>query len=293
MTAQPAQPTLSALVTGICDDAALFPPGNAPLAEALPARERHLSSAHADLVGPFVFPAGRLPELAEATFEGPLEVSLTVPGAAALAAAVADLAAITGTSLAAVELAPGPEESAQQVLQTLDAAALKAPVFVEIPRDDRRADFLTRLAGTAYSAKFRTGGVTADKYPDGAELASAVRSVVAAGIPFKATAGLHHAVRNTDPDTGFEQHGFLNILLATHRALQGADENALAETLAGRDGAAIAAALAALDGAQQAAVRHSFQSFGTCSITDPLGELTGLGLIPQALITLETEGTNL
>jgi len=31
-------------------------------------------------------------------------------------------------------------------------------------------------------------------------------------VLFKSTAGLHHAPRNADPPTGFEQHGFRNLL---------------------------------------------------------------------------------
>ncbi|MDJ0429161.1 hypothetical protein QNA19_24815, partial [Rhodococcus fascians] len=69
----------------------------------------------------------------------------------------------------------------------------------------RRADFLAALTGSQFAAKFRTGGVVAEAYPDEDELASALATVIASGVPFKATAGLHHAVRNTDPHTGFEQ----------------------------------------------------------------------------------------
>ena len=47
---------------------------------------------------------------------------------------------------------------------------------------------------------------------------------LSAGVAFKATAGLHHAVRNTDPATGFEQHGFLNLLAAVDAAHRGADD---------------------------------------------------------------------
>ena len=32
---------LGSLLTGLCDDAALFPPGNAPLEQALPAHAGH------------------------------------------------------------------------------------------------------------------------------------------------------------------------------------------------------------------------------------------------------------
>jgi hypothetical protein len=79
-----------------------------------------------------------------------------------------------------------------------------------------RFEIVTRLnqnrASTRYQAKFRTGWTSAEQYPDEAELASAIKAVVDAGVPFKATADLHHAVRSIDPETGLEQHGVLNLL---------------------------------------------------------------------------------
>ena len=47
--------TLGPLLTELCDDAALFPPGNAPLDRALPAHAAHRIADHAGLVGTFVF----------------------------------------------------------------------------------------------------------------------------------------------------------------------------------------------------------------------------------------------
>ena len=157
-------------------------------------------------------------------------------------------------------------------------------VFVEIPRDERRPEIIAALPGTRYKAKFRTGGVKAELYPDEAELAAAIKAVVDARVPYKATAGLHHAIRNTDPQTGFEQHGFLNLLLATEAALNGAEEAELIRRLADRDGAAIAERVAALDPDQVTAVRAAFRSFGTCSISDPLTELVELGLLPTSCL---------
>ena len=45
------------LLGGLCDDAALFPPGNLPLADAVPAHLAHLASEHRGLVGPFIVSA--------------------------------------------------------------------------------------------------------------------------------------------------------------------------------------------------------------------------------------------
>jgi hypothetical protein len=151
-------------------------------------------------------------------------------------------------------------------------------VYVEVPRDARRAAIVEGLAGR-YRAKFRTGGERADLYPDSAELAGGIAAVVEAGVSFKATAGLHRAVRNTDPDTGFEQHGFLNLLLATDLLLGTGTERDAQALLDERDGETLAGRVRALDDDQARSVRAAFTSFGTCSIVEPLTELIALGVV--------------
>ncbi|MEV0366019.1 hypothetical protein [Nocardia fusca] len=277
---------ISALLRGLCDDAALFPPGNAPLPAALTAHARYRDSEFAALVGPLIFPVPRLAELADRS-PGSLTVVFTAPaGPGTVAPALERAAVLDGLIVTGLEIAVPARESVVEFFATLDSIAGRTAgleVYVEVPRDERRAAVLERLAGSPYAAKFRTGGIVAAAYPDERELAMAVRSAVAAGVPFKATAGLHHAVRNTDPTTGFEQHGFLNLLLATHLALAGADTGALEAVLANRNGAGVAAELAALSEAEEKAVRGAFRSFGTCSISDPLTELVDLNLLPAAL----------
>ncbi|MGW5071938.1 hypothetical protein [Rhodococcus sp. NPDC004095] len=290
--------TISPLLAGLCDDAALFPPGNAPLESAVPAHFAHEDSAHADLVGPFVFPATRLVELPAVLADRggrTLPVSLTVPGGTDFVPqAIEQLRAIDGAHLVALEIAVPIDQSVADLFASLHEISSTAPgvdIYVEVPRDDRRADILAALPAAGYRAKFRTGGVVADAYPDEAELAKAIDDAVSLGVPFKATAGLHHAVRNTDPDTGFEQHGFLNLMLATHLAGTGAGTDAIAAALSDRDGARLAAALGALPGDAVAALRDRFRSYGTCSISDPLSDLTALGLVSDPESPAVDEGS--
>lgn len=272
------------LFDGLCDDAALFPPGNLPLVEAVPAHVEHLASGHRGLVGPFVVSAADVPPLggllagAEA---GSFEVAVTVPEPSRIVATLTAAASVPQVRVVAVEVAVPVGVDPAQVVPSLDAALAGRPdleAYVELPRDDRRPALLTALVGTGYHAKLRTGGVQADLYPDEDELAAAVLACVTAGVAFKATAGLHHAVRNTDPTTGFEQHGFLNLLAAVDAAQRGADHGEVAALLAERDAAAVAVRVAALDGRARQ-VRDAFHSFGTCSIDDPRTELTALGLL--------------
>ncbi|MFI0353005.1 hypothetical protein [Actinomadura sp. 9N407] len=263
---------------GLCDDAAVFPPGLMPLAEAVPAHLRHKASGHAELIGSFVVAAPALKDLEPLLPDGErLDLVVTVPaGPEHVTGALAEAAALPNVRLVAIEVAVPEGMPPAELFGVLDRMDSDVPVFVEIPRDERRPGLIAALPGTPYRAKFRTGGVKAHLYPDEAELADAIRAVVEAGVPFKATAGLHHAVRNTDPETGFEQHGFLNVLLATGAALGGASRADLATVLARRDGPGLAGALAGLDAT---AVRERFLSFGTCSITDPLTDLANLGLV--------------
>ncbi|WP_243794500.1 hypothetical protein [Saccharopolyspora gloriosae] len=272
--------TAPALVRGLLDDAAVFPPGLLPLPDAARAHARHRSAAHADAVGPLVVPSSALAEPEALEPIGDAALSVTVPAGPA---GVADALAATRFSLRALEIPVPDEMTADSLRSALERVreATDAEVFVEIPRDARRAEVLALLAPLGCRAKFRTGGVRAELYPPVPELAEAIEAVVRAGVPFKATAGLHHAVRNTDPETGFDQHGFLNILLAVDSALRGGTD--LERLLADRDAAGIAERVTCLGEQRVRAARERFASFGTCSITDPLTELAGLGLIPDDL----------
>jgi len=271
------------MFAGLLDDAAIFPPGNLSLGEAVRAHLAHGIASYADLVGPLVVSAADLTALAEATADlpaGSVALSVTVPTPAAVDAALERARAIRAVHLAALEVAVPEGVAAADIVPMLDVTVGRSSgleVYVELPRDARRSELIAALAGSPYRAKLRTGGVRADLYPDEAELAAAIVALVRAAVPFKATAGLHHAIRNTDPVTGFEQHGFLNVLAATDAALRGADEAEVRGWLAERDGGRLAAQVAGLS----PATREAFCSFGTCSIDEPVAELTELHLLPK------------
>ncbi len=177
------------LLTGLCDDAALFPPGNAPLPEAVSAHAEHRKVSHAALVGSFVFPAARLGELAElltrCPHPGELMLSLTVPAPSAMQSALEHAAELDSVTVVALETAVPADCPVDDLFAALGQISTSHPditIFVEVPRDTRRAAILQRLAGGPYAAKFRTGGVVAEAYPDEAELAEAITTAVATGI---------------------------------------------------------------------------------------------------------------
>ena len=124
--------------------------------------------------------------------------------------------------------------------------------------------------------KLRCGGVSKENFPSVDEVADFLAVVSHSGVAFKATAGLHHAVRQTDEATGFTHHGFLNLLVATARSLAGGDvRGALAST----DGAALAAEANELADPAAHAVRGVFASYGSCSLDDPIKDLDDLDLL--------------
>ncbi|GIF12989.1 hypothetical protein [Actinoplanes teichomyceticus] len=265
-----------ALFARLFDDAALFPPGNAPMAAAVPAHQRRDSP----LVGPFVLPAARLAEVGAHLDQDrpPLPVALiAAPGD--LPAAAAAIARHPGLRLAAVEAPVAVDAAQARAAVRVMAAELPPglPTAVEIPRTAGRAEVLDVLAGTGCRAKLRTGGPRADLFPAPGELAATIRACAARGIAFKCTAGLHNAIRHIDPVTGFEHHGFLNVLLA-------ADDPADAEAHLRRTGGArIAAELRAWSPARAARARSVFTSFGTCDVAEPVHDLVQLGLLSEKI----------
>ena len=271
------------LLAGLFDDASVFPPANMPLDQAVLTHVAHMNSVYRRLLGPFILKAADLRRLADLTDELPdaaFPVSLTVP-LPDLTAALAEAERTESLELVGLEVTVPDEVAPQDIVSALGKALgwRTVPVYVEIPRDQRRYSLLEELAAAGLMAKFRTGGVRAELYPDEIELAAAIGAAVKARVPFKATAGLHHALRNTDPDTGFEQHGFLNLLAATDAALDGADPDELVERLAERNSSQPWVKSVPLR------ARALFRSFGTCSIAEPARELAALGMLPETVIT--------
>ena len=79
---------------------------------------------------------------------------------------------------------------------------------------------------------------------------------------------------------GEPMHGLLNVLLATHEAVHGAEANDLAGELAREDAEVLVTAVSGLGTLDAERVRESFTAYGCCGVLDPLTELEALGLIP-------------
>jgi hypothetical protein len=165
-------------------------------------------------------------------------------------------------------------------------------VFVEPTRLAEFDEIAPGLRRTGAAAKIRTGGVTADAFPTAEQILSFMKTCRKAGLRFKATAGLHHAVRgeyrltyDPSPPMG-EMFGFLNIAIAATLLLSGRPDSVVLGALNERaadafefnnDGALwrnnwlTAAEL-------EAAHNDFFTGFGSCSFREPMADI-GLGTV--------------
>jgi hypothetical protein len=274
------------LFAGLVDDAALFPPGNAPMDQALKEHAAVRATSRSDLVGPFLCPASRVTEL-RAHLPADESIRLVL---------VFDA---DGDEAHAALRACGADETLQLVGVEASAARLGADTAtvgrnltrlpgvtgaLEVPR----AGFEEELAlvggeGEGWTvAKYRTGGTTADAFPSETELAAFLVAAVARQVPVKLTAGLHHAVRGTEAGTGFEHHGVLNVMVATRVAQGGGGREDIAAVLAQRAAPPLVEFVTEWDESTCGDVRATFRSFGCCGVHDPLDELAALGLLAEA-----------
>lgn len=286
--ADPADAVLPVLLE-LIDDAAIFPPRKAPMAAAVTAHRAYHAGSRANLVGRFICPASRIPELRTVLDAGsdrhhplagvgPIRVALVADtGVGGLPRAMADVAADPRLVLETVEVALPPGVSGRAALaeathQVLAGIPSALPAYVELPLADSWETVLDVLSTAGRGAKLRTGGVTAAAYPTEVQVASVLTACAPRQVPLKCTAGLHRAVRHTDPDTGFEHHGFLNLLVAAARARAELDP---IPVLAERDPRRLAAEVWALP----PDVRKLLVGFGSCSIDEPTDDLVELGLL--------------
>jgi hypothetical protein len=290
-----------AFLAGLVDYAGLFPPASLSVDEAVAEYARQLRGWGSWILGRLVVPAARLPEVARAA-----EPLLGHPGPGApwrlsalvgadLRADSADIASFNArhAGLAvvdSVELKASSPSEAGQALGTLPAGLT---AYVELPPDADLRDLLPALWARGARAKVRTGGVVREAIPSPGTLARFVAGCAAAGVPFKATAGLHHPVRAERPLTYASDspravvHGFVNLFTAASLARGGARPSDLEAVLQEEDPAAFVFGedgltwrrLHASTGAL-AETRADFAvSFGSCSFAEPLEGLASLGIV--------------
>ncbi|MBB4747467.1 hypothetical protein [Actinoplanes lobatus] len=268
------------LYAGLVDDACLLPPSPVGLDDAVLKHQEHTASWYSDLIGSLLMPASLLgteqvPRLTAALIGD-------VP-AAALPNTVEKLRS-SGVVVKHLEAAVARRGEDPQpglaTLRTFAAAGTGLPLYAEIPLSwgllaalDSVAE--ARADGVPIAPKFRVGGLAAELFPTPVELAAVICACRDRELPFKLAAGMRHATRHTDPETGFTHHGFLNVLVATVIAAGGGEVAEVAEALAATHPVPLVEpARTHRDGP-----RPLFVGFGAANVVEPLTELVRLGLI--------------
>ena len=293
------------LLAELIDYAGLFPPAALGMAEAVAEYAAHRSSKDAWMLGRFIVPAARLDEFEQAAGKhlpvhaDALPWKLSVLGGADLASHLKlisdfnrrhtldedegrvfiDTIEIKAASVAEVE------QAMQKMHPTLG-------VYVEVPLTQNPQALIEVIAREHVRAKVRLGGVTPEAFPPSTDIAGFMAACVRAGVAFKATAGLHHAVRSVhrltyEPDSPFGlMHGFLNVLLAAASISAGTAEATVVELLGETsatefrfDDGGVAWRGLGLTNEQLARGRELMVAVGSCSFEQPLEDLNKLGIV--------------
>jgi hypothetical protein len=234
-----------AALAALIDHAPTFPPASLSTSDALDEDRRARAGEYAWMLARLVWPASRLDEL-----EGEdraLSVLLDAPYGGDMRAEAVETHWVESHSDAGLD-------------------GLIGEAYVELPLGDGLEERIAALAERGLRAKVRCGGA---EVPTADALGRFLSACRAAGVPFKATAGLHH------PLAAEGRHGFLNVIAAC----------------AFDDGAALSEAVelgpaglrwrdhVAGPGDLERVRRQQLVAVGSCSFSEPVDDLKELGVL--------------
>jgi hypothetical protein len=281
----PSPPGVPPLLARLVDDAALFPPSGASVVDTVKSHLAARRAPYSGVIGFLLCPISRLGALVSALRKArpvqPVALSLVADtGLGGLPKAISTT--LDNTKLLDLRMieVPAPSDVDSNWLVQLTEFVPDDVVRVVEPRRGR-PEWLTgvrRVAEAGCWPKLRCGGKSVESFPTVDEVADFLTIATGTGRPFKATAGLHHAVRHHDESTGLTHHGLLNMLVGTARAVSGAGAH---EALRCTDAAALVAEAGALSADTSQVVREVFACYGSVSLTDPVADLIRLGLLPS------------
>lgn len=292
-------PVLEALLAGAVDYAGLFPPASLSMAEAVAGYRAYRRSRERWLLGRFVLPASRLEEFGavalrpEFAAEEPWQLSVLLPAEPEESLLRLERFLTRWdreVRCTALEVAPVKRVALERIAGRLPEGVA---TYFELPGGGEAGPFLEAAKEAGVRVKMRTGGVVVEAIPASVDVASLLRRCHDLELPFKATAGLHHPLRSTRTLTGDPNgprgtmHGFLNLSLAAAlvHACDAPAETAVAALEAGGD--ELRFRHDGLDwrshrlGIDEMRRSHElfFQSFGSCSFSEPIEDLKELSLL--------------
>jgi hypothetical protein len=280
----------------IVDYAGLFPPASCTMANAVRQYDVYRRSDERWMLGRFVVAATRLQELGEAIEIGGIAVDsqdpwrLSVGMGAHVPAELARIAAFQAAWETRGVLADSIEYKVTSVGQVLALGEQIPRVFrryFEVPQVGPYHDLVGAIGQVGAFAKLRTGGMSSDLFPAATEVTRFLLAVVKHGVPFKATAGLHHPLRGQYPISYAHDaerqmmYGFVNLLLATTELLRGGEGETAQAILEEPDRSAIVHDTTGItwrgshytEAELTMAHQRLFIGFGSCSFREPVDEL--------------------
>ncbi len=290
---------IHALMTGLIDYAGLFPPAGLPMREAVWNYAQYRLPGN-EMLGRFVVTAQRLAEFGEAFDElsaedrdGRWSLSVLLGHETAeedLAIAQAFAADRTAIEIGAFETPADTTETIERLRALVPAGR---EIYFELPIQAPNLDQLVAtLARIGACAKVRTGGLEAKAFPSPDAVLTFLTTCAEARAPWKATAGLHHALRGNAALTykpsspSAKMHGFLNVFLAATALWAGRPQCEALALLSGEgrgdlkiEDDAITWRGVRLTASEITEARRSFcRSIGSCSFTEPVDEIRDIDI---------------
>ena len=298
----PPRESVRILLNEIIDYAGLFPPSQVSMPDAVLNYATYRHSNYGWILGRFVLPVSRLEEFYECAQEflpkgGKNVWRLSVLAGEDLNATVRTLTEFNRkhSERTVCDVLEVKAATVSKIENTITALPKAITPYFEISTTNRTfVDLVATLGIRKQRGKIRTGGVTREEFPATRDIIRFVRTCMAANVPFKATAGLHHPIRCFKPLTYAPDapqgtmHGFLNMLLMTGFARESFRVSLLEEILEEEfeevfqfDDNAIA-----WRGSNYLTLSHierlrtrGMHSFGSCSFDEPIADLKELGIL--------------
>ena len=276
------------LLAGFFDYAGLYPPASLSLRSAANNYLDYASGKHAWALGRFIINADRLEELRSIAGDRlkHFKLSVIAPDIDSLAAISREIS--NGMPIESIELKYSDPNAFEQASKNIPPSVT---TYIEIPLDPSGISALDPISRAGLRAKIRLGGVTAEAFPPPPTVVQMLSALAKLRLPFKATAGLHHPIRSTQPLTynpnsaTSTMHGFVNLCCAAAFLYFGGNEQDAQDILNDEDQTSWRVDEDSLQWRhlkmtkdQLATLRREFFiGVGSCSFEEPIHDLEALG----------------